>query len=215
LISLTPYIVHVGYVLMFCAFLARDVLWLRGLLVIAQTMIVIYAARVGVPSIAAWNVVFAAINATWAVLILRERRAVTLPAELQPLHARHFAALTPPEFLRFWKQGRRDVVADQRIVHAGGYPDALFFLLAGTARVSRNGSSITDLPAGFFVAEMSLLTGNPANADVDAVGSVEVMRWNVTDLRALQRNAALWTKVQSVIGHDLVQKIQRSEAPKG
>jgi hypothetical protein len=59
---------------------------------------------------------------------------------------------------------------------------------------------------------MSLLTGETANADVDAIDSVDVMRWQTRDLRDLrQRNPSLWAKIQSVIGHDLVEKIQRGE----
>ena len=79
-------------------------------------------------------------------------------------------------------------------------------------RVSRGHADVAELPAGYFVAEMSLLTGEPANADVTAVGPVDVVRWSTSELRELrQRNPALWTKIQSVIGHDLVEKIRRGE----
>jgi hypothetical protein len=37
------YLIHLGYAVMFCGFLARDVLLLRGLLVIAQIQSVIGA----------------------------------------------------------------------------------------------------------------------------------------------------------------------------
>jgi hypothetical protein len=58
---------------------------------------------------------------------------------------------------------------------------------------------------------MSLLTGEPANADVDAVGVVEVMQWPTDQLHALRhRNPSFWSKIQSVIGHDLVEKIRRT-----
>jgi CRP-like cAMP-binding protein len=165
----------------------------------------------GVPSIAIWNLLFAGINAAWAVVILRQRRRVAVPADLQPTYVRHFAAMTPQEFLRLWKQGRREVVHGQRLASDGQFPDALYFLMAGTARVSRNGAPITDLAAGHFVAEMSLLTGDRANADVDAVGEIETIRWAMPDLRAIRdRNPLLWTKIQSVIGHDIVEKLQRA-----
>ena len=203
----TRLIVHVGYSLMLCALVARDVLWLRALLVGAQSLIATYAWRIGVPSIAAWNVLFVVINTLWVIRILRERRRVVLPRELRGLYQRHFAALTPPEFLRLWNQGRRHTVQDARFATAGGYPDALFFLVHGTARVSKDGAHITDLSPGYFIAEMSLLTGDPANADVDAVGAVDVVSWPIADLRAIrQANPVLWTKIQSVLGHDIVAK---------
>lgn len=203
------YLVNIGYLLMLCAFLARDVLWLRLLLAVAQALVVVYAFQSGVPIIAAWNLLFAAINTVWVIVILRERRRVTLPPDLAGTYARHFAALTPQEFLKLWNHGRREVVVGQALTRHGEQPDALYFLTAGTAHVSVKGTPITDLPAGHFVAEMSLLTGEAANADVDAVGELEAVRWDIEELRAIrQRNPVLWTKIQSVIGHDIVQKLK-------
>ena len=203
-------LVHSGYGLMLCALAARDILWLRGTLVLAQTVLALYAWRAGVSSIAAWNTLFVVINTVWVVKILRDRRSVTLPGDLRSLYDRHFFALAPPEFLRLWRQGRRETLRDARMTAHGRFPDALYFMLSGTARVSRAGVHVTDLSAGHFVAEMSLLTGKAANADVSAVGEVDVMRWPVDDLNDLrQRDPALWSRIQSVIGQDLVVKIAR------
>jgi hypothetical protein len=209
-------IVHVGYSLMLCALLARDVLWLRALLIGAQTCIGTYAWLAGVPSIAAWNGLFVALNTGWVVRIIRERRAVQLPGPLRHLHERHFAALTAPEFLRLWTQGERRVLHGQRLTTAGVFPAELFFLINGRARVSLHGALLTELPAGYFVGEMSLLTGEPANADVDAAGTLDVMAWPADVFRALPvRNPLLWIKVQSVLGRDVVEKIKRSRPASG
>jgi CRP-like cAMP-binding protein len=211
------FIAHLGYVLTLCALLVRDVLWLRVLLATAQTLVGFYAWRIGNVTIAGWNTTFFVINATWVVLILRERRAVELPADLRALHARHFAALSPAEFLRWWRMGRRQDIRNARLASTGEQPQSLFFLLGGQARVARGSAHIIDLAPGCFIAEMSLLTGEPANADVDAVGDVQVMSWPVAELRAVRdRNPVLWSKIQSAIGHDLVEKIRRGESlPEG
>lgn len=204
-------LVHLGYTLMLCALAARDILWLRGTLVVAQSVLALYAARVGVPSIAAWNVVFVVLNAVWAVKIIRERRAVALPADLQPIHARHFFALPPREFLKLWQRGRRETVHDARLTRQGQFPDALYFVLAGHVRVTRDGAAIADLGPGHFVGEMSAITRRPATADAVATGEVEVMRWPRAELAAIEaRDPAAWARIQSAIGHDLVVKIQRS-----
>jgi hypothetical protein len=209
-------IVHVGYSLMLCALLARDVLWLRALLIGAQTCIGTYAWRAGVPSIAVWNGLFVALNSGWVIHIARQRRAVQLPGPLRHLHERHFAALTAPEFLRLWSQGERRVLRDTRLTTAGTFPGELFFLINGRARVLAGGTLLTELPAGYFVGEMSLLTGEPANADVDAAGALEVMAWPADALRALpSRNPLLWIKFQSVLGRDVVEKIKRSRPVSG
>ncbi|MCC7010188.1 MAG: cyclic nucleotide-binding domain-containing protein [Acidobacteria bacterium] len=209
---MTAAFVHVGYALMLAALVARDILWLRGLLACAQSLIGFYAWRMGVPAIAAWNLLFVGVNATWVARILHERRAVSLPADLRALYERHFAALTPPEFLRWWRQGRRTRLRGVRLARDGEVPDALYFVMEGVVRITRRGEAVAELPAGYFVAEMSLITGQPANADADAVGEVDVVQWPLDELSSLRaRNPVLWTKIQSVIGHDLVNKINRKE----
>lgn len=206
------YLIHLGYIITLAAMLARDILLLRSLLIVAQIIVATYAFSAGVRPIAMWNSLFCVINIVWVILILRDRRAVTLPADLAPIYERHFAAMTPREFLRWWSSGRRETIRDQRLAEAGMRPENLYFLLKGNARVSRRNVAVADLPAGFFVAEMSLITGQPANADVDAVGEVEVVRWSSKDVRAIrERSPGLWTKIQSVLGYDLVEKIRRGD----
>jgi hypothetical protein len=214
---LVQYLVHVGYGLMLLALLARDVLWLRALLVLAQVNLSLYSWFRGIDSIAAWNAVFVAINLLWVIRILRERRAVRLPEELARLHASHFVALQPPEFLRLWNMAERRRLADgSSLTRQGQAAPALYFLLSGAVRVRQAGREVARLSAGEFVAEMSLLTGTPASADAEALGEAEAMCWPADRLRQLrQRNPGLWTKVQSVLGCDLVAKIQRASGPGG
>jgi len=210
---LAPYLVHIGYSLMLLALLARDVLWLRGLLVVAQANLCLYSYFRGIESIAAWNAVFVLINTVWVIRILRERRAVLLPPELEQIRLRHFLALDPPDFLRLWRMGQRQTLSDAPLTSQGEAVPALYFLLRGTVAVRQAGREVVRLGAGDFVAEMSLLTGAPATADAQAGTEVELMRWPVDALRQLRaRNAALWTRIQSVLGHDLVAKIQRASA---
>jgi hypothetical protein len=208
---LLEYLIHFGYALQLFALLARDVLWLRSLLVAAQTVLAIYAWTRGLYPYVFWNGLFVAINGFWIARLLRERAAVRLPDDLKALYEKHFAALSPSEFLRIWQEGERRTVAEGRLVKEGTRPDALYFLLSGETVVSKNGRAVARLPAGNFVAEMSLLTGEKTTADVDAIGSVEYMRWPIDKLLRLRmRNPVLWAKVQSVLGHDLVEKIMRA-----
>lgn len=153
-----PYLVHFGYALMLCGFLARDILILRAVLVAGQTVLAIYAIGIGAPAITGWNTLFAAINSVWVVLILRERRRVQIPREWQPIHLAHFAAMTPAEFLKWWRLGRKDGLRDAPLTHAGASPDSLYFILDGTVDVIRGETSITKLTSGSFVGEMSLIT---------------------------------------------------------
>src|SRR5262245_54138364 len=158
-----PYLVHVGYTLMLGGYIVRDVLPLRAVLASAQCVLAFYAATTRNPTVAAWNLLFATINVIWAITILRDRRRVQGPDELQPSYERHVPALSPRDFLRWWALGRTESIQQARLTREGAEPDALFFLMDGRARVTRRGRLVTELPAGFFVGEMSLITGRPAN----------------------------------------------------
>jgi hypothetical protein len=206
------YLVHFGYLLQLFALLARDVLWLRGILVAAQSVLAAYAYLRGpefMPYVW-WNVLFVLINLYWVVRLLRERAGVELPADLRPTWEKHFAALAPQEFLRLWRDGRRGSIADAQLVREGTMPEALYFLLSGTVAVRSGGREVVRMGPGNFVAEMSLLTGERTTADVHAIGPVEYLAWPAAALARLRtRNPMLWSKVQSVLGHDLVEKIRR------
>jgi CRP-like cAMP-binding protein len=211
-----PLLGNLAYGLMAFAFVTRDVLRLRALLVAAQMLVIVYTLLAGVPVIAAWNVLYVSVNAWMAIQLLQERRAVTLPADLHRLYDRHFSALSPGEFLRWWALGEPTALDAAVLARRGERPEWLYFLLDGRVRVSRGGETVTELPAGYFVGEMSLITDRPANADVDAAGMVVAQRWRRTALAAIRdRDPKLWTRIQSVIGHDLVEKIHRGERSAG
>lgn len=210
---IAQYLVHFGYTLQLFALLARDVLWLRGILVAAQSVLAYYAWSRGpefLPYVG-WNLLFVGINLFWVVRLLRERAAIELPDDLKPLYEKNFAALQPPEFLRLWQAGERRVTTDGQLVKENTTPEALYYLLSGSVVVRHGQHVLARLEAGSFVAEMSLLTGERTTADVIAVGAVEYMAWPAEKLARLRsRNPMLWTRVQSVLGHDLVEKIRRS-----
>jgi CRP-like cAMP-binding protein len=202
-------IANIAYVMMLLAFVTRDVLRLRSMLVVAQIIVVFYTWHNGGFLTAGWNAAFVCINTAMVVQIVRERRAVQVPADLVPLYERHFAAMSPQEFLRWWQAGERETLANEPLTRAGTRPDWLYFLLKGSVHVRRGADAVVELPAGHFVAEMSVLTGAPANADVDATAPVEVMRWPRGLLDDIHRDRpAAWVRIQSVLGLDLVHKIR-------
>lgn len=207
-------IVNLGYFLMLCAFLARDVLWLRSLLVLGQGSVTLYALHVNALPIAIWNAVFMLINLLQVILILRERRGVAVPPELREFYEQTFAALAPGEFLNIWKRGvietrGDDGSRDALLVREGEYPDRLFFLLDGQVEVQKSGRGLAQLARGRFVADMSFLTGEAASADVLCRGAVRYVAWDSAQLRKLRvTRPVLWTKLLSALGKDLVDKIK-------
>lgn len=205
-------LVHLGYTLMLCALLARDVLWLRVALVAAQATLASYGWLTDRPSMALWNALFVVINLVWSLQIYRQRRAVQLPEALAPLHASDFAALSAPEFLRLWRLGRTHAAtAGEQLIARSTQPAFLGYVLAGRLRVMQDQQCQAELGPGAFIGEMSLLTGHLANADVMAAEASQLQLWPVPELQRLRsRNPELWSRIQSVLGRDLVKKIQRA-----
>jgi hypothetical protein len=205
----TVVLVNVGYLLMLMGFIARDVLWLRCFLVLGQTSVVIYSVHKGALPVAAWNGLFALINLGYVVHILRERRKISLPADLRDLYATVFAAFTPVEFQHLWKQGTLKKIESGVLIREGEMQQELICLLTGQVRVERQGHTLARLGRGRFLAEMSFLNNEPSSAKVLADTPVEYIAWNIGRLRRWQREQpARWIKLQSVLGHDLIEKLK-------
>ena len=88
-----PLIGNLAYGLMLCAFVTRDLLSLRAVLIAGQSLAILYAWWNGVPIIAAWNVLFVGVNAWMAYQLVQDRLAVRVPEDVRPTYERHFAPL--------------------------------------------------------------------------------------------------------------------------
>ncbi|MGJ8668205.1 MAG: cyclic nucleotide-binding domain-containing protein [Oceanococcus sp.] len=207
-------IVHLGYLLQLSALMASDVLMLRIMLAIAQAVVASYAFSRGVHAIAGWNLVLIGINSYWVVRILRERRAVTIPAELQDIYQQHFAALSAGDFLRFWATAEPPGPLPKALTQEGEVPKALYWLADGSIQLSKQGQQERPLQTPGFVGEMSVLTNRSANATVSP--GEDVSQWFCWTRETLDKMRAtqpvVWSRLQSAMGLDLVRKIQREEA---
>ncbi len=204
-------LLNLGYGLNLVALTVRDVLWLRAVLLPAQISFLSWGAVSGIRATVIWNVIFIAINLFQIVRILRERRPITLPAELSGIYTQTFSAMKPREFWLFWETGRVQTVSDAPIVRQNEKPTELMFLVKGKAEVVNDGATIAVLEPGQFAAEMSFLSGKPASADVIAAGEVELRLWNQRRLSLLDKvNPQLSLKLQKILSRDVMTKAQES-----
>lgn len=207
----TVLLVNAGYTLMLMGFIARDVLWLRCFLVLGQASVVVYSLHKAAVPVAAWNALFALINLGYVIHIVSERRKISLPPELCDLYETVFAAFTPVEFQHFWKQGALKKIESGTLIYEGEMQNELMCLLAGQVRVEKNAHVLAHLGRGRFLAEMSFLNNEPSSANVLTEGLVDYIAWDIARLRRWQREQpALWIKLQSVLGHDLIEKLKSS-----
>jgi hypothetical protein len=208
---MTQVIVNLGYALGLIALTVKDVLWLRSILMLSQLSLFSYALLMGNTNVAFWNILFFAINSIQVARLVRERRPLAIPAELQDLYTHVFRDMTPREFLYFWNTGHIDEVQDQILIQTGERMENISLILSGCVSVIKNNAVIAELTRGSFLAEMSFLTGEPASADVKANGTVRYICWEQEKLRGLkQLNPVLLIKIQNVLGKDLAGKVKAS-----
>ncbi len=205
----TQLYIHAGYLLMLAALLARDILWLRLLLMAAQSCLATFGWLSGHPAMALWNAGFVLLNGVQVARLVRERRPIRLEPGLQAIHSATFPLMKPREFLLFWEMGNPLSRAGGSLIREGERQRDLLLLVEGSVQVMRQGRVLATLGPGAFLAEMSFLTGEPASADVVADGPVRFQAWPQDKLMHLQQlNPRLLLQVHGVLGRDLVGKVR-------
>src|SRR6187549_2136561 len=98
-------LMNLANVLYLFSFMVRDILWLRGLAVIAAACLIPYFYFRPEPLLTPiyWNLVFAALNIYWICRLLLERRPVKLSTEEQRLCELVFRTMTPREMIKLLK----------------------------------------------------------------------------------------------------------------
>ena len=201
--------INLGYGLMLAGLLARDILWLRLILMSGQACLCIFALLTGAHNAAVWNALFVLINAVQSVLVWRERREIRLPDTLELLYSKRFKTMLRSDFLKLWTIGSDKRLADAPLLEAHQDNDRLYLVCEGTAAVWVRGKRVAALKPGAFVAEMSFLTNEPTSADVRAEGELVCRYWTRFQLDRLQlKSPRLWNQLQAAIGHDLVGKLR-------
>jgi len=87
---------------------------------------------------------------------------------------------------------------NERILAKGEYGNAMYFLSSGMVEVKTPRGPVR-LGRGDFFGEIALLTGNPRNADVVALGYCHLLVLDSRDFRRLMRtNTAIRSEIESV-----------------
>ncbi|MCA9235050.1 MAG: cyclic nucleotide-binding domain-containing protein [Planctomycetales bacterium] len=210
---------HAGNVMYVLAFLVRDMLWLRVLIVVAQSLLMpfYFCAESGEPCWPplAWGSLTIGINLVQIAILLLQRNPVFLGEAELKLYRSKFRTLRVRDFMKLmaiakWHREPESTA----ILRQGDIVHGLWLLTEGAAVVEVDGRRVTEIGAGEFVGEMALLTGEPASATVLARPGVEYVAWEAKDLRGLfASRPEVEGKFRAVLGADLVQKLRRvSEA---
>lgn len=89
-------------------------------------------------------------------------------------------------------------VPDSHIVRRGDRGDAMYFIASGATSVILESGDV-ELGSGDFFGELSLLTGQPRNADVVALGYCKLLALRARDFNLLlQQDAGLKARIEQV-----------------
>lgn len=200
---------NLGYVLIFVGLAIRDILWLRALLVYAQISLVVYAILSQNPAVAFWNIFFISINVVQIIRILRERRPLKIPNDIKDLYENQFRAMTPREFLYFWKLGHQHDANNEVIIKEDSIQKDISLILAGQVSIIKDLSEVAELSRGTFIGEMSFLSGQAASATAKAKEKVTYISWNQKKLHKLElEKPILLNKFHGILGAELADKIR-------
>lgn len=138
---------------------------------------------------------------------IADRPPLNLGLELTAMIARVplFAGLDKAALTELGKR-LRPVVAlpEEKIVAAGGPPNAMYFIAAGKATVVRDGQRFA-LRDGDFFGEMGLLGNRPRNADVIADGYAHLLVLYRRDFdRLLKQRPELRAEIEAVAARRMV-----------
>ena len=200
---------HLGFIFTFLALSVRDMLRLRIILAIAQILAGVYQVMIGRYDVVVWNGVFTIVNVYHIVRIINERKIVFISEEIKDIYENIFGDFTTKEFMNFWNLGNYKTSSNSLIIKEGEKQNNLLLILDGDVTVKREKQILNKLGRGKFIAEMSLITNEPATADIYSNKNVRYISWNQDELKHFQvSNKDLWIKLHNILSKDLIQKIK-------
>lgn len=205
------YLYSIAAIFSFAAYVFSNIFWLRVFLIIAAVLYIITGLSLGLTSMTGWNIAYLIINLYHATLILFNKSTVLLPDDIKDIYSESFTALSSREFKKVVMTNPYHIYqTGEKIMAQGATTNELFLVLSGKASVFASQNEIATISNGDFIGEMSFISKQKASADVYAKSEVIVAYWTHSDLNKLkQKNTDIYNRFLTVIGRDLVKKLQR------
>jgi hypothetical protein len=206
-------LLNIGFLFNLIALAFREILWIRILLTLGYFLRFITQSYIEQNMNSSfWMIVFVLINLYHIIRIINERRKRYIEPKIFDIYESVFNSLTTFEFLTFWKKGIiNNVENGTTIIEEDKKLNSMILLINGKVNVKSNGRTITCLPRGSFIGEISYITKEGASADVIADEDATYIEWTDKELKKIQlSNKIFWTKIQNILLKDLIIKLKRS-----
>tara|TARA_B100001109_G_scaffold170905_1_gene139590 strand:- start:40 stop:672 length:633 start_codon:yes stop_codon:yes gene_type:complete len=204
-------LVHVGAFLMLLAYLVRDQILLRGLIILGTIFYIISYFIMDPPlwSALLWSASFVVINAIMIVVIYSDRASFLMNEKEEKLY-QVFNALSPGEFKKILKIADWfDGPSPEPITTEGEIPERLYFIIDGEAVVARDSKEFFVGP-NVFIGELAYLIKKPATATVTLTEKAVGVSWKTSILtKILAANPQMKIAFDGLMNQDLASKLAR------
>lgn len=192
------------------AYLVRDILLLRVFVVLGGCTILPYLFYVDQPMAVFWRIVFLLLNGTWIVLLLRERRPVSLTREEQKLYGLALRTLKPREVRRLLDAGEWHTLHEGDHIQRQGDPlGRLLLISSGRAGIEKDGRRIAEIGEGSLVGAIPFFTDEAAPVDVIVTEATRHISWKGDVLHPmLDRNPDLKVALQALVAGELARYLK-------
>lgn len=205
------------FIVVSCIF--RDMLILRVLIVTGMLGYLVGAITAGYhePGMRAL-IVFSAmtviINLFQIIRLITDRIPILVPDEVKDIYLSMFATIVTRDFLELYKLSeKKHYVAGDIIAKEDQPVTALIAINKGSVSINKKGKTITTLGPGYFVGEISALTGGTATATAVAEGPLDCIIWSKEVINKLaDTNPELYNKLKQDFVLNLIKKINESKS---
>jgi CRP-like cAMP-binding protein len=204
-------LVHVGAFLFLLAYLVRDQILLRGLIILGTVFYIIYYFFMETPlwSALLWNSSFVVINLIMIVVIYSDRASFVMTEREKKLY-QVFTTLSPGEFKKLLKIADWfDGSSEEQITTEGEIPECLYFIIDGEALITRDDKKFLVGP-NVFIGELAYLIKKPATATVKLTEKVVGISWKTSSLtKLLASNPQMKIAFDGLLNQDLAAKLAK------
>ena len=204
-------LVHIGAFLFLIAYLVRDQILLRGLIILGTVFYIVYYFFMETPlwSALLWNSSFVVINLIMIGVIYSDRASFVMSERERKLY-QVFNTLSPGEFKKLLKIADWfDGSSEEQITTEGEVPARLYFIIDGEALIARDDKKFIVGP-NVFIGELAYLVRKPATATVKLTDKVVGISWKTSSLiKLLASNPQMKIAFDGLLNQDLAAKLAR------
>jgi len=201
------------------AYIFSDMLLLRIITVLGMATYIVGAVLAGysAPGMKAL-IVFSAlalcVNLVQIYKIVIDKLTIILPEDIRDLYQQMFPSFTTTEFGKIYRLAtKKKFKKGQSITILNQSVSDLIAIKSGNVSITQDDQTIAQIGPGFFVGEMSFLTGKGATATTKANTDTECIIWKHHSLHQLsKKNPQLYDKLKQEISVNLIKKITQWNA---